>query len=120
MQHPRRQALGQPLPTFFAPDLTTEFYRLGLKVEKVTVTQNLTNQLLAAHSDQTAPTPEQVDAAMKKLSTAEIMAAGETAAKNTIMNGRKNTPMPAWLNRIRPEQIDAVLAYLKSLQRVPT
>jgi mono/diheme cytochrome c family protein len=48
------------------------------------------------------------------------MAAGETAAKNTIMNGRRNTPMPAWQNRIRPEQIDAVVAYLKSLQRLPS
>ncbi len=114
------QALGQPLPTFFAPDLTTEFYRLGLKVEKVTVTQNLTNQLLAAHSDQTAPTAQQVDAAMAKLSPAEIQAAGETAARNTILNGRKNTPMPAWQNRIRPEQVDAVLQFLKSIQRIPS
>ena len=114
------QALGQPLPTFFAPDLTTEFYRLGLKVEKVTVTQNLSNALAAAHSDQTEPTPDQVDAAMKKLSTTEIMAAGKKAAENTIMNGRRNTPMPAWQNRIRPEQIQAVLSYLQSLQRVPS
>src|SRR5438067_1824170 len=74
------QALGQPLPTFFAPDLTTEFYRLGLKVEKVTTTQNLTNALLAKHSDQTEPTPEEVQAAMAKLSSTEIMAAGKKAA----------------------------------------
>jgi len=114
------QALGQPLPTFYAPDLTTEFYRLGLKVEKVTVTQNLTNALLAAHSDQTEPTPDQITAAMAKLTTAQIMAAGKTAAQNTIMNGRKNTPMPAWQNRLRPEHIDAVLKYLESIQRVPS
>jgi len=114
------QALGQPLPTFFAPDLTTEFYRLGLKVERVTVTQNLTNALLAKHSANTSPTQADVDTAMKQLTTAEIMAAGKTAAQNTIMNGRKNTPMPAWQNRLRPEHIQAVLKFLESIQRVPS
>src|SRR5207244_2225070 len=28
----RGQAMGKPLPTFYAPDLTTEFYRLGINV----------------------------------------------------------------------------------------
>jgi len=114
------QALGQPLPTFFAPDLTTEFYRLGLKVEKVKVTQDLTNALLAKHADNTTPTDEQVAAAMAKLSPSEIQAAGEKAAENTIKIGRRNTPMPAWENRIRPEHIAAVLKWLKSIQRVPS
>jgi mono/diheme cytochrome c family protein len=45
------------------------------------------------------------------------MKAGEEAALNTIMRGRQNTPMPAWQNRLRPEHIDAVLAFLKSIQR---
>jgi mono/diheme cytochrome c family protein len=113
------QGLGQPLPTFFAPDLTTEFYRLGLKVSKVNVTQALKNELAAKHAANTDPTPEAVQAAMSKLSAAEIMKAGEEAARNTIMRGRQNTPMPAWQNRIRPEQIDAVIEYLKSIQRQP-
>lgn len=114
------QALGQPLPTFFAPDLTTEFYRLGLKVEKVTVTQDLTNALLAKHSANSSPTDADVAAAMKKLSSSEIMAAGKKAAENTIKNGRKNTPMPAWENRLRPEHLQAVLKFLESIQRVPS
>jgi mono/diheme cytochrome c family protein len=111
------QALGQPLPTFFAPDLTTEFYRLGLKVAKVNVTTDLKNKLLAKHAENTDPTPEDVQAAMAKLSAGDIMKFGEEAARNTIMRGRQNTPMPAWQNRIRPEHIDAVLNYLKSIQK---
>ena len=113
------QALGQPLPTFFAPDLTTEFYRLGLKVQKVTITTDLTNKLLSEHADNTTPTADAVNAALAKLSVGDIMKAGEEAARNTIMKGRPNTPMPAWENRIRPEQINAVLSYIKSIQRQP-
>jgi mono/diheme cytochrome c family protein len=114
------QGLGQPLPTFFAPDLTTEFYRLGLKVERVNVTTDLTNKLMASHASNTTPTADQVDAAMKALSSDAIMKAGEQAALNTIMKGRMNTPMPAWQNRLRPEHIQAVLNYLKSIQRIPS
>jgi mono/diheme cytochrome c family protein len=111
------QGLGQPLPTFFAPDLTTEFYRLGLKVSKVNVTTDLANALAAKHAENTTPTAEAVQAALDKLSVGEIMKAGEEAARNTIMRGRQNTPMPAWQNRLRPEHIDAVVAYLKSIQK---
>jgi mono/diheme cytochrome c family protein len=114
------QGLGQPLPTFFAPDLTTEFYRLGLKVKRVEVTTDLTNALLAKHASNTAPSQNAINAAMKALSTDDIMTAGEQAAMNTIMKGRLNTPMPSWQNRLRPEQIKAVVGYLKSLQRVPS
>lgn len=111
------QGMGQPLPTFFAPDLTTEFYRLGLKVSRTRVTTELRNAALARHADNPDPTPEQVDAALAELSDGEIMDAGEEAARETIMRGRQNTPMPAWQNRIRPEHVDAVLEYLKSIQR---
>jgi mono/diheme cytochrome c family protein len=113
------QGLGQPLPTFFAPDLTTEFYRLGLKVKRVEVTTEIRNELLAKHSDQTEPTKEAVDARVGSLSPDEIMKAGQEAALNTIMRGRQNTPMPAWQNRLRPEHIEAVIDFLKSIQRTP-
>jgi len=113
------QGLGQPLPTFYAPDLTTEFYRLGLKVTKQNITLDLTNKLLAAHAAVTTPTDAQLAAALAAVPAPEIMKAGEAAAKNTIMMGRQNTPMPAWKDRIMPQQIDAVLAYLKSIQRMP-
>jgi mono/diheme cytochrome c family protein len=110
------QGLGQPLPTFFAPDLTTEFYRLGLKVARVNTTTDLTNDLAAKHADNTTPTKEAVQAALDKMSVDAIMKLGEEASRNTIMRGRQNTPMPAWQNRLRPEHIDAVVAYLKSIQ----
>jgi mono/diheme cytochrome c family protein len=113
------QGLGQPLPTFYAPDLTTEFYRLGLKVTKQTITLELTNKLLAQHAAVTTPTDAQIAAALAAVPASEIMDAGEAAAKNTIMNGRQNTPMPPWKDRIMPQHIDAVLAYLKSIQRTP-
>lgn len=106
------QAMGKPLPSFYAPDLTTEFYRLGIGVLKVSVAQEL-----FAASDGKAPSAAEVDAAIAKLTTAEVRAAGESAVRNTILNGRTNTPMPAWKNRIMPEQIDAVISYLKSIQR---
>jgi mono/diheme cytochrome c family protein len=112
----RGQGMGQPLPTFFAPDLTTEFYRLGLKVMETRLTTELRNEALARHADNPDPTDEQVADAMAALSDAQIMDAGEEAALETIMRGRPNTPMPAWANRIRPEQIEAVLEYLKSIQ----
>jgi mono/diheme cytochrome c family protein len=114
------QGLGQPLPTFFAPDLTTEFYRLGLKVKRVEVTTELTNDLLAKHASNTAPSQDAINAAMNALTPDDIMKAGEQAALNTIMKGRLNTPMPAWQNRLRPKQIKAVVDYLKSIQRVPS
>jgi mono/diheme cytochrome c family protein len=107
------QGMGQPLPTFFAPDLTTEFYRLGLKV----MNERLTLQFEIANDK--APTAEELQTALDATPTADIMAAGEEAARNTIEQGRQNTPMPAWRNRILPEQIDAVLAYLESIQTVP-
>jgi mono/diheme cytochrome c family protein len=113
------QGLGQPLPTFYAPDLTTEFYRLGFKVTKQQITLDLTNALLAKHAAVTTPTDAQIAAALQAVPAAEIMKAGEAAAQNTIMNGRQNTPMPAWKDRIMPQHIDAVLAYLKSIQRTP-
>ena len=45
--------MGQPLPTFFAPDLTTEFYRLS-QVKRTEVTTELRTPL-ARHSDRTDP-----------------------------------------------------------------
>lgn len=114
------QALGEPLPTFFAPDLTTEFYRLGLKVKRVEVTTDIRNRLLAQHSDRTQPSAEEIDAAMARQSPGAIMEAGEEAARNTVIRGRPNTPMPSWQNRLRPEHIDAIIEYLKSIQRTPT
>lgn len=112
------QGMGQPLPTFFAPDLTTEFYRLGLKVKREELTRELRNQRLAEHADRTDPTPEEVQAALDAVSPEEIMESGREAAENTIIRGRPNTPMPAWQNRLRPEHIEAVLNYIASLQRV--
>ena len=111
------QAMGQPLPTFFAPDLTTEFYRLGLKVKRVDITLDLRNAALARHADNPDPSDEEVQRRLDALSDAEVMEAGEKAALNTIMRGRPNTPMPAWQARIREQQIKAVVAYLKSIQR---
>lgn len=113
------QALGQPLPTFFAPDLTTEFYRLGLKVQRDRVRTEIRNRLLAEHAENTEPSDEEINAELAALSPADMMAAGEEAAKNTIMRGRLNTPMPAWQHRLLPEQVDAVVAYLRSIQRTP-
>jgi mono/diheme cytochrome c family protein len=110
------QGMGQPLPSFFAPDLTTEFYRLGLKVSRTRVTLDLRNKALAEHKGNPDPTDEQVDDALAALSDDTIMKAGEEAARDTIMRGRPNTPMPAWQNRILPEHIDAVVSYLKSIQ----
>jgi mono/diheme cytochrome c family protein len=114
------QGLGQPLPTFFAPDLTTEFYRLGLKVKRIVVTTDIRNALLSKHASRTEPTQQEIDAAVAALTPDQIMKAGEEAAENTIMHGRQNTPMPAWQNRLRPEHIKAVLQFLKSIQRTPS
>lgn len=94
----RGQAMGRPLPTFYAPDLTTEFYRLGLDVLKQT----------------------QKDFDARRTTQQAILTAGEQAARNTIDNGRANTPMPPWKARIGPKQVDAVVAYLKSIQRQPS
>lgn len=91
------QAMGKPLPTFYAPDLTTEFYRLGLKVLK--------------------ESRKNFDPKTAKLE--DVLKAGEEAVINTIRNGRLNTPMPAWKDRIAPSQVDAVIAYLRSIQRQP-
>lgn len=114
------QAMGQPLPTFFAPDLTTEFYRLGIKVKRDEITREIRNRLLARHADRTDPTTEEIDEALAAVAPDEILEAGEEAARNTIMRGRPNTPMPPWMNRIRPQHIDAVVAYLRSIQRQAT
>jgi len=113
------QGMGQPLPTFFAPDLTTEFYRLGLKVKREEITREIRNRLLAEHADSTDPEPEDIQRELDATSPDEILEAGEEAARNTIMIGRPNTPMPAWANRLRPEQIDAVVRFLASRQEVP-
>lgn len=114
------QGLGQPLPTFFAPDLTTEFYRLGLKVKREDIKRELKNALLAEHAERTDPTPEEVQAALDAVSPDDILKAGREAAENTILRGRQNTPMPAWQNRLRPEQIKAVIDFIASLQSVPS
>lgn len=113
------QGLGQPLPTFFAPDLTTEFYRLGLKVKREEIKLDIRNERLAEHAEQTEPTDEEVAAALTALTPAEIMEAGEAAARNTIIKGRLNTPMPAWQHRLLPAHIDAVVSYLQTIQRTP-
>lgn len=107
------KALGKPLPTFFAPDLTTEFYRLGLDV-----TRNDLARQIEIRTESPA-TDEQVEGELANVPLAEIMKAGEEAARNTILRGRQNTPMPGWQNRLLPEHIDALVAYLRSIQRVP-
>ncbi|HYZ93159.1 MAG TPA: c-type cytochrome [Actinomycetota bacterium] len=114
------QGLGQPLPTFFAPDLTTEFYRLGLKVKREEIALDLKNQLLARHADRTDPTTEEIQRALDAVPPGEILKSGRKAAENTIMLGRQNTPMPAWQNRLRPEHIKAVLDYIASIQVSPS
>lgn len=114
------QGMGQPLPTFFAPDLTTEFYRLGLKVQREELTRQIRNRLLAEHADRTDPTPEEVQSALDAVSMNDVLESGREAALNTVMRGRPNTPMPAWQNRIRPEHIEAVMRYLASIQRSPS
>lgn len=107
------QALGVPTPTYYASDLTTEFYRLGLKTKRNDVEQDLQAELGQS------PTGEQVDEAMAEVPDEEILAAGEEASRETILQGRRPTPMPGWLNRITEDQIDAVVAYLRSIQRIP-
>lgn len=102
----RGQALGKPFPTFYAPDLTTEFYRMGVKV--------LQENAMAKDPTLTADVAR-AQAAAKPM--AEILAEGEKAARNTIEKGRQNTPMPGWENRITEQHIDAVIGYLRSIQR---
>ena len=114
------QGMGQPLPTFFAPDLTTEFYRLGLKVKREDLTRDIRNRLLAEHADRTDPTSEEIQSALDAVPPDEILESGRVAAENTILRGRPNTPMPAWQNRLHPEQIEAVIDYIASLQQVPS
>lgn len=106
-------AMGEPNPTYYAPDLTTEFYRLGLKVKRLELEQQLREELNAE------PTEEQVDAAMAEATDEEMIEAGEEASRTTIIQGRRPTPMPGWLNRITEEQIEAVVDYLRSIQEVP-
>lgn len=103
------RSMGRPLPTFYAPDLTTEFYRMGLQV--------LQNQ---AMTKDPSLTKDAARAAAIASPLDKILAAGEEASRSTIEKGRPNTPMPAWKNRIRPEQVDAVVAYLKSIQKKPS
>lgn len=105
------RAMGKPLPTFYAPDLTTEFYRLGLGAKRTEIQARLTLE-----KDGSQPSPEEVEARLAAVPLPEILTLGEQAAKETIENGRLNTPMPSWKNRIRPDQIDAVVAYLRSRQ----
>jgi mono/diheme cytochrome c family protein len=108
-QDAKGQAMGKPFPTFYAPDLTTEFYRLGIKVLRED-----------AKSKDPTLTDDAARALVARKPLAEILTAGEQAARNTITKGRQNTPMPAWQNRIGPKQIDAVVGYLKSIQRQPS
>lgn len=108
------QALGKPLPSFFAPDLTTEFYRLGLDVKR----NELARQIEI--SKDAPATAEEVEAALALVPASEILEAGEEASRNTILLGRTNTPMPGWQNRIMPEHIDAVVDFLRSIQTVPS
>jgi mono/diheme cytochrome c family protein len=105
----RGQALGKPLPTFYAPDLTTAFYRLGLKVLQ---------ERLQAKDPALKVDDAKAQARAKPMN--EILAAGEEAARSTIEKGRPNTPMPAWKNRIGPKQVDAVIGYLRTIQRPAT
>lgn len=104
----RGQALGKPLPTFYAPDLTTSFYRLGLKVIQ---------ERLQAKDPALRVDDAKTQARARPMN--EILTAGEEAARSTIEKGRPNTPMPAWKNRIGPKQIEAVVVYLRSIQRQP-
>ena len=107
------RALGRPLPTFFAPDLTTEFYRLGIDVIRNELAREIEIRNEAPATD------EQIEAALAQVPSDEIIAAGEEASRNTIVLGRQNTPMPGWQNRLLPEHIDAVISYLRSIQRTP-
>ncbi len=107
------QAMGQPTPSYYAPDLTTEFYRLGLQTMRSDLAQELQTEL------DREPTDEELDTAMAETSDEEIIEAGEETSRMTIIQGRPPTPMPGWLNRITEEQIDAVVDYLRSIQRVP-
>lgn len=107
------QAMGQPTPSYYAPDLTTEFYRLGLQAKRSDLTEELKVEL------NREPTDEEVDEAMAEVPDEGIIEAGEEASRMTIIQGRRPTPMPGWLNRISEEQIDAVVAYLRSIQQVP-
>jgi len=109
----RGKALGKPLPTFFASDLTTEFYRLGIDVKRNQLARDIEIRTEAPASS------EEIEAALAQVSVEEIMEAGEEAAQNTIIRGRQNTPMPGWQNRLLPEHIDAVIDYLRSIQRTP-
>lgn len=110
------QGMGQPIPTFFAPDLTTEFMRLGLKVKREEITIELRNQLLAERADRTEPTEEEIEAELAAAGGEAIIEAGEEAVRQTINQGRENTPMPGWANRITEEQVEAVIDYLRSIQ----
>jgi mono/diheme cytochrome c family protein len=116
----RGQAMGQPIPTFFAPDLSTVHYRLGLKVAEETIRREIRNELLAERAERTDPTDEEIAAAMAALSPSEIIEFGDEAVRETVEAGRRNTPMPAWRARILPEQVDAVMEYLHQIQRVPS
>ncbi len=109
----RGQAMGAPLPTFYAPDLTTSFHRLGVPVMRAEVRRLLEIDL------EEAPTDEEVDEAFAQVPVEDILEAGERAARNTIERGRSGTPMPAWTNRLTPEHIDAVIEWLRGVQQVP-
>ncbi|HVE92214.1 MAG TPA: c-type cytochrome [Actinomycetota bacterium] len=110
------RAMGRPIPTFYAPDLTTEFYRLGIHVMRDRVARRLRIEMDLDPGDPD-PEPAVVEAALARTPAAEILKAGEEASRETVNNGRPNTPMPAWKNRLHVENIDAVMAYLRSIQK---
>jgi mono/diheme cytochrome c family protein len=109
----RGQAMGVPTPTFYAPDLAFSFYRLGERIVREEVSRELEEELGQS------PTADELDEAMAEVDDQRILDAGEEAVETTIFRGRPNTPMPGWLNRIRVEQIEAVVEWLREIQQVP-
>ncbi|HVL81040.1 MAG TPA: c-type cytochrome [Actinomycetota bacterium] len=108
----RGRPMGQPVPTFYAPDLTTSFERLGRGVAR----QQLQRQMFI-ESDGQQPTADAVMQRLQSMPVEDVRGSGEAAVRMTVEEGRPNTPMPPWRHRITEEQIDAVIAYLKSIQR---
>lgn len=104
--------MGRGLPTFVAPDLTTEFHRLGLGVMR----ERLARQIFIEKDGEDATT-EEIETRLEQTPFDVILDAGKDAALKTIEDGRTNTPMPSWENRITEKQIEAVLSYIQSIQK---